>query len=96
MGCQTFSTGHPAWAQVPFALLGGGFVPKSCLTLTIPWTVACQPLPSMGFPQQEYWSGLPFPSPGDLLNPGIEPRCPALASRVFTTEPKEPLAGEGN
>ena len=41
----------------------------------------------MGFPRQEYWSGLPFPSPGDLLNPGIEPTFPALAGRFFTAEP---------
>ena len=43
-----------------------------------PWTVAYQALPSMGFSRQEYWSGLPFPSPEDLPNPGIEPRSPAL------------------
>ena len=43
-----------------------------------PWTVAYQASPSMGFSRQEYWSGLPFPSPGDLPNPGIEPRSPAL------------------
>ena len=44
-----------------------------------PWTVALQaPLP-MGFPRQEYWSGSPFPSPGDLPDPGIEPVSPALA-----------------
>ena len=43
-----------------------------------PWTVACQDPPSMGFSRQEYWSGLPFPSPGDLPDPGIEPRSPAL------------------
>ena len=44
-----------------------------------PWTVALQaPLP-MGFPRQEYWNGLPFLSPGDLPNPGIEPVSPALA-----------------
>ena len=55
-----------------------------------PWTVAGQaPLP-MEFPRQEYWSGLPFPSPGDLSKPGIEPvslTSPALAGRFFTTEP---------
>ena len=39
-----------------------------------PWTVAYQAPPSMGFSRQEYWSGLPFPSPGDLPDPGIEPR----------------------
>jgi len=43
-----------------------------------PWTVACQALLSTGFPRQKYWSGLPFPSPGDLLNLGIEPASPAL------------------
>ena len=42
---------------------------------------------SMGFPRQEYWSGLPFPSPEDLLDPGIEPVSPALADSFFTTEP---------
>ena len=43
----------------------------------------------MGFPRQEYWSGLPFSSPGDLSNPGIEPVSPALAGRFFTTEPMD-------
>ena len=52
-----------------------------------PWTVACQTLLSMGFSRQEYWSGLPFPSPGDLLDPGTEPMSPALAGGFFTTEP---------
>ena len=41
----------------------------------------------MAFPKQEYWSGLPFPSPGCLLNPGIQPRSPALAGRFFTSQP---------
>ena len=49
---------------------GGGLVNKLCLILVIPWTVACQAPLSMGFSRQEYWSGLPFPSPGDLPNPG--------------------------
>ena len=53
-------------------------VTKSCLTLATPWTVACQAPLSMGFSRQEYWTGLPFPSPGDLPDPGIEPRSPAL------------------
>ena len=55
-----------------------------------PWTVARQAPLSMGFPRQEYWSGLPYPSPGDLPNPGIEPKSPAssaLAGRLFTAEP---------
>ena len=53
-------------------------VAKSCPTFATPWTVAYQAPLSMGFPRQEYWSGLPFPSPGDLSNPGIKPRSPAL------------------
>ena len=51
-----------------------------------PWTVACQAPLSMGFPRQEYWSGLPFPSPGDPPDSGIELVSPALASGFFTTE----------
>ena len=43
-----------------------------------PWTVACQSPLSVGFSRHEYWSGLPFPSPGHLPNPGIKPRSPAL------------------
>ena len=43
-----------------------------------PWTVAHQAPPSMGFSRQEYWTGLPFPSPGDLPNPGTEPQSPSL------------------
>ena len=51
------------------------------------WTVAHQAAPSTGFSRQEYWSGLPFPSPGDLPNPGIEPpRSPALQEDALTTE----------
>ena len=52
-----------------------------------PWTVAHQAPPSMGFSRQEYWSGLPFPSPGDLPNPGIEPRSPALQADTLNSEP---------
>ena len=52
---------------------GGGSVTKLCPTFVIPWTVACQAPVSMGFSRQEYWSELPFPSPGDLPNPGIKP-----------------------
>ena len=51
-----------------------------------PWAVALQAPLSMGFPRQEYWSRLPFPTPGDLPNPGIEPASPALAGRFFTME----------
>ena len=52
-----------------------------------PWTVASQTALSMGFPREEYCSGLSFPPPGDLPDPGIEPTSPALAGRFFTTEP---------
>ena len=52
-----------------------------------PWTVAHQAPLSMGFSRQEYWSGLPFPSPGDLPDPGIKPESAALAGGFFTTEP---------
>ena len=51
------------------------------------WTVAHQAPPSMGFSTQEYWSGLPFPSPGHLPDPGIEPRSPALQADALTSEP---------
>ena len=55
-----------------------------------PWTVACLAPLSIGFYRQEYWSGLPFPPPGDLSDPRIEPTCleyPALADGFFTTVP---------
>ena len=52
-----------------------------------PWTSACLALLPMGFPRQEYRSGLPFPSPGDLSKSGIKPKSPALAGRFFTIEP---------
>ena len=52
-----------------------------------PWTVARQAPLSMGFSRQEYWSGLPFPSPGDLPNPGIEPGSPALQTDALSSEP---------
>ena len=51
-----------------------------------PWTVACQVPLSMEFSMQECWSGAPFPSPGDLPDPGIETASPALAGGFFTTE----------
>ena len=49
-----------------------------------PWTVAYQAPLSMGFSRQEFWSGVPFPSPGDLSNPGIEPRVSRIVGRCFT------------
>ena len=62
-----------------------------------PWTVAYQGPLSMGFSRQEYWSGLPFPSPGDLPNPGIEPGSPALRADTLPSEtPGKPLRKVGN
>ena len=55
--------------------------------LATPLTVAHQAPPSMGFSRQEYWSGLPFPSPGDLPDPGIEPVSPAFPADALTSEP---------
>ena len=52
-----------------------------------PWTVAYEAPPSMGFSMQECWSGLPFPSPGGLPDPGIEPRSPALQADALLSEP---------
>ena len=54
-----------------------------------PWTVAHQVPLCMGFLRQEYWSGLPFPFPGYLLDPGIKPSSPALVGGFFTAEPLE-------
>ena len=52
-----------------------------------PWTVAYQAPPSMGFSRQQYWSGLPFPSPGHLPDPGIEPGSPEFQADALTSEP---------
>ena len=52
-----------------------------------PWTVTYQAAPSMEFSRQQYWSGLSFPSPGDLPNPGIEPGSPALQVDALPSEP---------
>ena len=57
------------------------------LLLATPWTVTYQAPQSMGFSRQEYGSGLPFPSPGDLPNPGIEPGSPALQTDALLSEP---------
>ena len=60
----------------------------SCVLLFVtPWTVVYQAPPAMVFSRQEYWSGLPFPSPGDLPNPGIEPGSPTLEADALTSEP---------
>ena len=60
----------------------------SCVRLFVtPWTVAYQAPPSVGFSRQEYWSGLPFPSPGDLPHQGIKPGSPILQTDALTSEP---------
>ena len=72
-------------------LLRGICVPVQSLSpvqlFATPWTVAHQAPLSMRFPRQEYWSGLPFPSPGNLPDPGIPPVSPALTDEFSTTEP---------
>ena len=67
---------HPLWWS--------SLVTSNSLT---PWAVTCQVPLFMGFPRKEYWSGLPFPSPGDLPNPGIESMSPVSAGRFFTSKP---------
>ena len=78
--------------------VAGGFLTTSATIVKVkslsrvqlsvtPWTVAYQAPQSMEFSRQEYWGGLPFPSPGDLPNPGIEPRSPALQADALLFEP---------
>ena len=62
-----------------------------CLFVTL-WTIACQAPLSMGFSRQEHWSGLPFPSPGYLSDPGIKPRSPALQPDSLLSEPPGKLS----
>ena len=61
--------------------------PSRVGVLATPWTVAHQALLSMGFPRQEYWGGLPFPSPGDLSDPGTKPWSPALQVDSLPSKP---------
>ena len=65
-------------------------VVKLCPTFAAPWTLACQAPLSMGFPRQEEWSGLPFPSLGDLPDTGIQPTSPALSALKADSLPSEP------
>ena len=67
-------------------LCRGGLVAKLCPTLATPWTVACQGPLSMGFSRQEYWNGLPFPSPEDLSDPGIKRNSLTLQADSLLTE----------
>ena len=66
---------------------GVALVAKLCWTLATPWTVAGQAPLSVGFPRQEYWIGLPLPSPGNLPNPRIKPGSPALQAVSELMEP---------
>ena len=66
---------------------GSGLVAKSCPTLATSWTEALQAPLSTGFSRQEYRSGLPFPSPGDLPDSGVKTRSPALQADSLPTEP---------
>ena len=86
---HTHSTGASvAWYTHCGEQYGGSFCAQLLSHVHLfatPWTVAYQAPLSMGFPRQEYWSGLPFLSPVDLPNPGIEPSSPALPGGFFTT-----------
>ena len=73
------------WTHYVFKYEWVSEVAQSCPTT--PWTVAYQDSPSVGFSRQQYWGGLPFPSPGDLPHPGIKPGSPALGADALTSEP---------
>ena len=75
------------WVAIAFSVSKSCEVAQLCPTLCDPWTLAHQAPPSMGFSRQGYWSGLPFPSPGDLPDPGIEPRSPTLQADALTSAP---------
>jgi len=76
-----------------FICFGDGLVTKSCLTFQTLWTVICQAPLSIGFPKQEFWSGLPFSSLGDLPDLGMEATSPALQVVSYTAGGLPTLAG---
>ena len=76
--------GHRRAAPRPLSI---SYIDDFSSSLRPPWTVAHQAPPSVGFSRQDYWRGLPFPSPGDLPNPGMEPRSPALQADALRSEP---------
>ena len=80
--CTLRTYSHPSC----FCFCGCCLVVQSCLTLATPWTEAHQGPLCMKFSRQEYWSGLPFPPPGDLPDPGVEPTSPVLMAVFFTAE----------
>ena len=94
---NTASFPRTSWCSRPSSLVSGDYACVQSLScaqlLATSWTAARQAPPSMGFPKQEYWSGLPFPPPGDLPDPGIKPVSPALAGGFFTTVPPEKPRG---
>ena len=89
VGARTYHNKERKWTKTtgPKVGDGGGVVTKLCLTLATPWTIAHQAPLSMRFFRQEYWSVLPCPPPGDLPDPGIEFRSPALQADSLPTEP---------
>ena len=80
---RVLTTGPIGKSLIPYQVS----VAKSCLTLLTPWTVAHQPPLSVEFSRQEHWSGLPFSTPGNLPNPVIKPRSPALQADSLPSEP---------
>ena len=99
-GKQVLNINHVVWSNILDSVSHSHHIGKvlyqSCLIAKLSdcfansWTVAHQAALSMGFPKQEYWSGLPFPTLEDLLDTGIKPTSPALAGGFFTTEPLWP------
>ena len=90
--------GSVTWFRVPYYVCvckykWGEVKSLSCVRLFVtPWTVAYQAPPFMGFSRQGYWNGLPFPSLGDLPNPGIEPRSPVLRAGALPSKPASLVA----
>ena len=76
------------WTFFFFKILYKSKWSRSLMSLCDPWTVAHQAPPSMGFSRQEHWSGFPFPSTGDLPDPGIKPRSPTLRADALTSAPQ--------
>ena len=86
--CLIQGVHHLLASNIPFTICSNlSHSLSHVLFFVTPWTVAHQAPPSMECSRQEYWSGLPFPSPGNLPNPGIEPRSPALQADTLTSEP---------
>ena len=83
-GMRSILSDHPESVSVSHCIVSDSYV--------TPRTVAHQAPLSVGFSRQEYWSGLPFPSPGDLPDPEMEPRSPALQADSLTSEPPGLLA----